>query len=266
MPNSDSNTLIDKGYIAVKKSRYGYMTYNKNDIYVGKSFDLYGEFSYLEAVLFEQIVKPQHVVLDVGANIGAFTLLFSQLVGVKGRVLAFEPQRIVHQMLCANVALNALMNVDVYHACVGSTDEIVDVVELNPYISNNFGGISMDLAHTAGSPVPTLLIDTLPLNRCDFMKIDVEGMEEQVLRGAVKTLQTFRPLLYIENDRKEKSASLIDFVRSQGYRIFSHTPALYNPQNFFQCSVNVFGNIVSKNILCVPKESDIRVEGLVELC
>ena len=137
MPNSDSNTLIDKGYIAVKKSRYGYMTYNKNDIYVGKSFDLYGEFSYLEAVLFEQIVKPQHIVLDVGANIGAFTLLFSQLVGVKGRVLAFEPQRIVHQMLCANVALNALMNVDVYHACVGSTDEIVDVVELNPYINPN---------------------------------------------------------------------------------------------------------------------------------
>ena len=59
--------------------------------------------------------RDGYISLDVGANIGCHTVPFAKLVGESGRVVAFEPQRLVFQNLCANLALNALTNVYVYH-------------------------------------------------------------------------------------------------------------------------------------------------------
>lgn len=56
-------------------------------------------------------------------------------------------------------------------------------------------------------------------SRCDFLKIDVEGMEEDVLKGAVGLLATLSPVLYVENDRKEKSESLIRCIDGLGYNV-----------------------------------------------
>src|SRR5258707_14359705 len=103
----------------LKACRYGHMLYNIHDVYVGRSLDLYGEFSEGEVGLFRQLVKPGDLVLDVGANIGTHTLFFSQRIGATGRVLAFEPQRIVFQTLCANLAINSATNVWCYPHAVG---------------------------------------------------------------------------------------------------------------------------------------------------
>src|SRR5260370_1945855 len=61
----------------LKACRYGHMLYNIHDVYVGRSLDLYGEFSEGEVGLFRRLVKPGDLVLDVGANIGPHTLFFS---------------------------------------------------------------------------------------------------------------------------------------------------------------------------------------------
>jgi len=82
--------IIDTdGFNAVVKAKYGYVVYNKNDIYIGKAIEKYGEFSEAEAVLFKQICKPDDLVIEVGANIGTHTQLLSQLVqSQEGGVLA----------------------------------------------------------------------------------------------------------------------------------------------------------------------------------
>lgn len=95
----------------LKQCRHGMMLYNLNDIYIGRSLDLYGEFSEGEIRVFQQLVKPGQTILEVGANIGAHTVWLAQAVGPTGVVMAFEPQRIVHQTLCANLALNNIFNV-----------------------------------------------------------------------------------------------------------------------------------------------------------
>lgn len=260
------NTLLDSGFAAVKKTRYGYMVYNKYDRYIGRSLDLYGEFSYFEAELFSQIVKPNMHVLDVGANIGAFSLLFSKLVGVNGRVYSFEPQRATFQMLCGNLAINSIENVFAYQNCVGSSNEPLYMPNVSQYVENNFGGISASTEKKEGFlSVDSLQIDQLELQACHFIKVDVEGMELEVLMGALNTINKYKPIMYIENDRKEKSEALITKLKKLGYRLYPHNPSLFNPNNFFNQSRNIFGNIVSKNLVCIHKTQNITVEGMKEL-
>ena len=243
-----------------KACRYGHMLYNVHDRYVGRSLDLYGEFSEGEVVLFRQLVKAGDIVVDVGANIGTHTVFFSQQVGPAGRVLAFEPQRIVFQTLCANLALNSVTNVWAYPDAVGAEQGELFVPVLDHRRENNFGGLSLG-AHADGEPVPVVTLDSLRVARCDLIKIDVEGMERAVLTGAANHVTRFRPVLYVENDRAERSADLIRLIDELGYAMYWHCPPLFNPQNYFGNPVNVFGDIVSANMVCVHRSAPIDVEG-----
>jgi FkbM family methyltransferase len=241
----------------VKRCRYGHMIYQPNDLYIGRSLELYGEFSEAEVELFRRLVRPGDSVLDVGANIGAHTVPLAQLTAPAGQVLAFEPQRLLYYCLCANVLLANCNHVGCYHAAVGEARRSLRVPELDYSAEKNFGGL--DLSREYGSPatyeVPVLTIDDLHLKSCHFMKIDVEGMERQVLEGAVATIRAFQPLLYVEDDRQEKSADLRALLVSLGYEIYAHRPPYYNPANFAQNPRNVFPNIVSMNLYAYPRAS-----------
>jgi FkbM family methyltransferase len=255
-----SETILDNREVRLKATRYGLMLYHSKDAYVGRSFDLYGEFSEGEVDLFRQLLQPGAVVLDIGANIGAHTLYFATAVGPGGRVMAYEPQRMIHQMLCANLALNGVTNVRALLAGAGRERGVAHVPVLDYTAANNFGGISLGMGGPS-EPVEIIPVDTLGLARCDLMKIDVEGMEEAVLAGATATITRFRPMLYVENDREEKSASLIERLLSFDYELFWHLPYLFNPRNFFGHTENVFKGIVSINILGVPRAAGRSVAG-----
>ena len=70
-----------------------------------------------------------------------------------------------------------------------------------------------------------------------------------MIAGAVRTIRQFRPLLYVENDRQEKSAALIRQLLDLDYRLYWHLPPLFNSQNYFGVAENVFGPIISSNML-----------------
>jgi FkbM family methyltransferase len=243
-----------------KACRYGQMLYNIHDIYVGRSLDLYGEFSEGEVEMFRQIVRPGDWVLDVGANIGAHTLFFARQIGPSGRVLAFEPQRMIFQMLCANMALNSVTNAWCYPQAVGAEAGEIPVPVLDCQQENNFGGLGLDLG-LGGEPVPVIRLDGLRLARCDLIKIDVEGMERAVLAGAVQTIGRLKPVLYVENDRADRSAELVRFLDHLGYAMYWHYPPLYNPGNFFGNPENIFANTISANMLCIHRKAGVCVEG-----
>lgn len=253
------------GFNALKKAKHGYTLYNKNDKYIGRSIALYGEFSELELVLFNQICKQNAVVVEVGANIGTHTMALSKLVGENGRVYAFEPQRIVFQTLCANMALNSITNVEAFQMAVSNEEGSLLIPEFDYDKENNFGGIELD-KFRQGRKVPKVKLDDfLELDRLDFMKIDVEGMEQSVIEGAACLIEKFKPILYVENDRVEKSEALLHTIKSMGYSIYAHNPRLFNLDNFAKNPENIFGNIVSKNILCVHQDSPMKVDGFQEI-
>ncbi|MCI6751426.1 MAG: FkbM family methyltransferase, partial [Selenomonas bovis] len=160
----------------VQDFRYGKLIYNQLDTYIGKSIKLYGEFSRGEAVLFDDLIHEGDTVVEAGANIGSHTVHFARLVGAGGEVYAFEPQRLVYQLLCGNVAINSLANVYTYRCGIGSEPGTLHVPDLSPEQIHNWGGVSL-LGQEQGEEVPLVTIDSYHFQACDFIKIDVEGME-----------------------------------------------------------------------------------------
>ncbi len=115
-----SDAITPVPFNRLKQCRHGQMLYNIHDMYIGRSLDLYGEFSEGEIDLFRQVVRPGAVVLEIGANIGSHTIFLAAQVGAGGAVLAFEPQRVVFQTLCANLALGSHSNVYAFQQAVGA--------------------------------------------------------------------------------------------------------------------------------------------------
>ncbi len=87
-------------------------------------------------------------------------------------------------------------------------------------------------------------------------------MEQAVLKGAAATIERCHPILYVENDREDKSAGLLAQLQSMGYVAYAHSPPLFSPQNYFAKTDNPFGNIISMNLLALHQSTPAKIEGL----
>lgn len=257
----DEHRLATTGRNRLVRGRHGLVLFNRHDLYIGKSLDQYGEFSEGEGDLFRQIVRPGQTVVEAGANVGAHTLGLARLAGPRGRVYAFEPQRLVFQTLCANLALNSVANVDARCEALGAAAGWTHVPTLDYDQSNNFGGLAVGTAEQ-GEKTRVSTIDELDLPRLDFLKIDVEGRELAVLEGARRSIERFHPVLYVENDRQDQSPNLIAWLQAAGYDLYWHLPPMFHPGNTWGVSENIFPNIVSVNMLGVPKAANAQIQGL----
>jgi FkbM family methyltransferase len=232
------------------------MLYNPLDTYIGASIERYGEFSHLEAMLLVELCEPGDTVIDVGANIGAHTVALAQRVGPEGFVYAFEPQRAVFQLLCANMALNEIFNVECVQAVCGSSPGEEMLPDLRYDLGGNFGGFGQQFFGSGRRVRRVTLDDYADADRVTLLKIDVEGMESEVIGGAETLIARHRPVLYVENDRREKSAALIAQLLNLEYRIYWSLPRLFNPNNWRGEPVDIWGGVVSVNILCLPRECE----------
>lgn len=262
--------LPPESRVRLRACRHGAMAYLYRDAYVGRALDLYGEYGEKELRMLLQLLRPGDTVIEAGANLGSLTVPLARHVGSGGRIIAFEPQRALFQLLCANAALNALDWVDARQAAVGDRTGTIEVPRLDYGRHNNFGGISLDRAGSAqparaGEPVPLTTIDALELDRVDLIKIDVEGMEGAVLDGAAETIRRCRPFLYMEADRRERNPGLIGRAFELGYRLWWHCPRLFNRDNNDGRQENVFNTLQSTNLLGVPRESSKGVRSLLEV-
>lgn len=152
----------------------------------------YGYEEHVQKAIYDH-GRPGSTMLDIGAHIGSHTLSMAKAAGPTGRVIAFEPQPKIFRELVLNVAANDLSNVDFYWAAVGNH---VGEIELSPLNSGNEGGTN--LAGGTGQYAPLVTVDSLALKDVSLVKIDVEGMEDQVLEGAKETFLANRPVILIE--------------------------------------------------------------------
>jgi len=251
----------------MQQCRYGMMMYNSHDTVIGRSLKVYGEWAQREMDLLKEWIAPGDVVIDVGAYIGTHTLFFARAVSPGGRVIAVEPQRLPFQILCGNIALNSLSNVYTYMAAAGRESGTVSIPAIDYEQSNNFSAFSLLPILASDDPwfgeeVPVMTLDGLKLQKCKLIKIDVEGMEADVLRGSLSTIQKLKPILYVENNNRGDSTELVRLIRDLGYDIWIHTSPEFNPDNFLGESRNISWNFFDINMICLQKGSKINAEGL----
>jgi len=253
------------GYHRVARARHGLVMYNRFDTYIGRSIENYGEFSEHEVNLFRQFLRPNDTVIEVGSNYGAHTLPMAKLVGPRGFVHAVEAQRIVHQALCATIALNNLANVSCYQVAAADRPGHFFIPQFSYAEEQNYGGMEID-RQTEGEKVRAVRLDDLiAVSALRLLKIDAEGMEQQVITGATRLIEQHRPVLYVENDRAEKSPMLVRAIAKLGYRLYWHIPPMFNPDNFAGNPENVFGAICSMNMLCLHRATVFAMDEFQEI-
>ncbi|MEM1047676.1 MAG: FkbM family methyltransferase [Pseudomonadota bacterium] len=228
----------------------GTLLYPAEETFIGQCLSACGTFCPQEADLYATIVEPQDTIIDAGAHVGWFTLHFAHLVGPSGRVIAFEPQRPLFDLLFANAARNGAAHVEPWHAALGEREGTAKVVDQRFDLPGNFGGAPL-IEAGAGHPVRVVPLDALDLDRCNLIKADVQGMERDVLIGAAGTIERFRPVLYLENEVFDRSPQLISTLFALGYRAFWHCCPIVGPQAPDDLTARL-----CPNMLCVPEERE----------
>jgi FkbM family methyltransferase len=232
--------------------RWGFCRFFGKDEYVGRSMFSYGEYNPDETEMILSLAAEQaqktdmHRCLDIGANIGCI----SQALLHEGFIVeAFEPQPELFELLEYNARCGVCHNT----AC-GDKIGFATMPKVQYSAKGNFGGLGLFEKSIYGDyKVPVLTIDSLEYDDVVFIKIDVEGYELEVLKGATKTINRLKPIMYIEDDRSEKSHTLRAYINALGYTIEEHKPTLYRDRNFFGLHKNIWGrNYASHNLICRP--------------
>lgn len=171
---------------------------------IGKSF----EADILQ--VFVGLIRPGSVILDIGANVGLYSLLGSELVGSEGRILAFEPEPNTYAALLKNLSVNRIHNVSALPMALSDSNGLVELAvpeEVKAKFEYGDSYLSMKPADADKStaPIPCRRLDDvleeLNILKVDVIKIDVEGAEYLCLSGANRLLNgVHKPVILLECD------------------------------------------------------------------
>jgi FkbM family methyltransferase len=176
--------------------------------------------------LAERFIKKGSVVLDVGANFGQMSLMFSRLTGNSGEVYAFEAQKKVFDILEKNVAANNAHNIKpIFSAVYFESGKTFHFPEPDFVRFGAYGSYNLPLDAIAGQEVKSLRIDDLQIEKpVSFMKVDVQGCDLFAMQGAVETIRKHKmPVLFefeqkFQDEYKTDFQDYVNFVDSIGYK------------------------------------------------
>jgi FkbM family methyltransferase len=208
----------------------GSIAYYKNDAFIikeTKTTNKIYERDLVHTFLYDILIKAS-VVIDGGAHAGSHTVLYKN-INPKLEIYAFEPQQKMFDLLKHNVNKNNLKKVNLFNLALAN--QVADVnmattVYDGPHIFENLsygegenfnlGGLGLGIG---GEQVKAITIDTLNLQKCDFIKLDLEGSEYIALLGAIKTISKHRPTILFEHNHHQLSADLYAY-----FNVVQETP------------------------------------------
>ncbi len=187
-----------------------------------------GDWFEQEMEFWRDSIQPGMTVIDVGANVGVYTFSAANQVGDEGRVIAIEPFSGCVRCLHETVRVNQLSQVTV---CAGAASDRSSTVKLAIGAASELNEVVTDGApigefeEVACFPLDSL-IDSEQLSRVDYLKIDAEGHEMQVLIGSDRILQEFKPVILYENIAGSKGSNIpvAEYLTSKGYELFRYQP------------------------------------------
>lgn len=177
-----------------------------------------GSYEYHKQLLIQKTIKPGSVVFDIGGNVGFYSLLASELVGLYGRVFTFEPLPRNLFYLKEHVRLNHITNVTIIEAAVSDQ---AGLVRFDEGPNSSMGKI----AKQGSLEVTSIVLDVLYRNQQipspDYLKIDIEGSEFSALNGAKAILETLHPVIFLATHGSIVHRDCVQLLQSFGYQIHS---------------------------------------------
>jgi FkbM family methyltransferase len=242
------------------------------DLNEGIDFSIYllGMFERSTVNTYKKLLLPGNTVLDIGANIGAHTLPIAHTIGPLGKIFAFEPTQYAYLKLVRNVSLNPALaerihveqmmlsdrdNPSPSHALYSSWKLTTTQVSRHP---KHLGQL-MDITGARTGRLDDFVAQ-LKLDRIDFIKIDVDGNECAVLRGAQRVLESFRPKILMEfmpyglEESGHSLKELMELLKSAGYKILSVPKLAPLPEDSEELG-KLIPDGSSINVLCLPGNS-----------
>jgi FkbM family methyltransferase len=222
-------TLLPRGQHYLVKNYCGFYNFHVDTTYpIESSVWLGGVYDMVTTKFLRQVIRPGDVFLDVGANCGALTLVAASLIG-DGTIYAFEPGAAIRSRLQMNIDANPQLcdRVKIVPLGLGITKSQLFYHEDQNYRGNG----SLHISY--GVPVEIISLDEWVfqenISKIDVIKIDVEGMEYDVLLGGKATLEKFQPLIYFETidlfygDKQHKIRDIYEFLENLAYKIVKPT-------------------------------------------
>jgi len=247
-------------------SRSGAIFHHPGSDLIGTALKIYGEWAHNEIELLLSLIDFGCCVYDVGAFVGTHSLAFAERVGPSGKVFAFEPNKFSFWLLAMNTCTERRANIRSFNLAIGASNGFVKSVSSD---KTNLG-LSV-LQETADEfdrdGVLLKSLDSLGLDSDpSLIKIDVEGMELDVLEGAAVTIARSRPFIYAEVNTVAKALALLGWSRENNYDCLGCSHLAFNPGNFALNSNNIYGNgrecalllIASENLQCQ------KIQDLIE--
>ncbi|WP_250471289.1 FkbM family methyltransferase [Caballeronia sp. GAFFF1] len=228
-------------------SNHGTMIVNRNDHHTRNGFSFGVGQQILSRSCFDadEVAFVLHVLsmrrryfgegvfaIDGGANVGVHSVEWARHMHGWGRVLSFEAQEVVYYALAGNLALNNCLNARARLAALGESTGEISIPQPDYFSAASFGSLELRQRATPEAigqaisydpeecvSVPMVSIDSLMLDRVDFIKLDVEGMELDVLRGAKETIERCAPVMLVEVLKSDEKR-IRTFLGDIGYTAF----------------------------------------------
>lgn len=224
-----TSTLIKTGdEVNLYKTIYDDFFWLNPKKYLDREIINTGIFENQSTNLVKRLIKKGDVVLDIGANIGYYTVILSKLVGTQGKVYAFEPTLHYGKFLEQNIKINNIENCTILDyglsdkeaclaICIGESSATLHwVVDFKPHQIENIKLTTLD----------KFVIDN-NIDKIDFIKIDIDGHEPAFLRGASEVLSKMKPIILLEVNHENylhagvTAWDFYDLLKNENYFIYS---------------------------------------------
>ena len=273
-----SYRLLIPGGMVVVQTRNNYRLYvNSSDVGIARPLIINKVFEPYQTELHKEIIRKSDTVIDIGANIGYFTILDSLLVGEKGKIYAFEPEKEIYDILIKNLTLNNCRNISTFNLACSNKNGYQDLFT-DKYNLGNFSFAAKNVIKALNSPskirVETVKLDDffenkVKASKIDFVKIDTEGAEELVIQGldkilrannGIKLMMEFWPTA-IFNVGSNPDRLLLDLENKYGFKLYlldeeKHTLKLLNSFEILKYAKSMGDNFSCE--LLVTRDSYVK--------
>ncbi len=179
------------------------------------------------------------VILDVGANFGYLSLVWAKSICKSGSVISFEPNINVYNTLSKSINENKLQHIiKAENLAVGNENKLIELY-MNDSTSNTINSNSNNSINTVKMVKVDSYVKENQLSKCDLIKIDVDGIEYDILKGCINTLKTIKPIFIVETNNDNK---IVTFFLENDYKVLNSDLKEYSPQE-----------VLPLNIFCIPK-------------